>query len=110
MGSVITGDYISSRKKKRPNVKEMRFRPNTPRPLPRRRIGVLPESGEMRSGQKFMQITRFGRDSFATVVTVWGFMMKIGKDTELGGHTNYLLRKERKGNYNAISHTRLRTL
>ena len=44
-----------------------------------------------------MQITKIGRDSFATVVSAWGFLMQIGKDTDLQGQpNNFLLIEERK--------------
>ena len=58
--------------------------------------GFLPESGEMSCRQKFMQITKFGRDSFATVV---GFMMQIGKNI-LQPNNPFLIDegKEKNGN------------
>ena len=65
MGSVISSDYISAQR----NMKEMQF---LRRPLlglfREEESEILPESGEMRIGQKFMQITKIGWDSFATVV------------------------------------------
>ena len=65
MGSLISSDYISAQR----NMKEMQF---LRRPLlglfREEESEILPESGEMRIGQKFMQITKIGWDSFATVV------------------------------------------
>ena len=79
MGAVITSDYISSRRER--NQRDAISTESTELSLvssQKKNRGVLPESGEMSCRQKFMQITKFGRDSFATVV---GFMMQIGKNT-----------------------------
>ena len=73
---------------------------NSPWSLRRRRIGGFAwKRGKSSSGQKFMQITKFGRDSFATVIVCARFLWcKLGKYTNArAAKQPSTYGKERKG-------------